>query len=63
MATHFGVRAVMLAERGQWGRMVSLNGTHFSDVPIAEAVQQLRRVDPAGSSVEVARAVGTSFGD
>jgi len=63
LATQFGVRAVILAEKGQWGRMVSLRGTHFSDVPIAEAVQQLRRVDPQGDSVEAARAVGTSFGD
>jgi phosphofructokinase-like protein len=63
LATHFGVHAVMLAERGQWGRMVSLRGTQFSDLPIAEAVQQLRRVDPAGTGVQAARAVGTSFGD
>ena len=63
LATHFGVRAVLLAEEGQWGRMVSLRGTQFSDLPIAEAVQQLRRVDPEGTGVQTARAVGTSFGD
>src|SRR5258706_6406265 len=27
LATHFGVRAVLLAEQGQWGRMVALRGT------------------------------------
>jgi 6-phosphofructokinase 1 len=63
LATHFGVRAVLLAEKNQWGRMVALQGTRFGDVPIAEAVGQLRRVDPLGENVMTARAVGTSFGD
>ncbi len=63
LATHFGIRAVMLAEQEKWGQMVALKGTHFSEVPIAEAVGQLRRVDPKGGSVMAARAVGTSFGD
>ncbi len=63
LATHFGVRAVMLAEEGKWGRMVSLVGTLFTDIPISEAVQLLRRVDPTGPNVQTARAVGTSFGD
>jgi len=63
LATHFGVRAVQLAAQGSWGRMVGLHGTRFGDVPIGEAVGQLRRVDPQGESVLAARAVGTSFGD
>ncbi len=63
LATHFGVRAVMLAEQNKWGIMVALKGTQFGEVPIREAVGQLRRVDPKGESVQVARAVGTSFGD
>jgi phosphofructokinase-like protein len=63
LATHFGVRAVMLAAQGKWGHMVALRGTQFGEVPISEAVGQLRRIDPKGESVRVARAVGTSFGD
>ena len=63
LATHFGVHAVMLAEQEKWGRMVSIRGTKFSDLPIAEAVEQLRRVDPKSDNVEAARAVGTSFGE
>jgi len=63
LATHFGVHAVILAEQGKWGQMVALHGTHFTQVPITEAISQLRRVDPHGGSVMAARAVGTSFGD
>jgi len=32
-------------------------------VPLAEAVQSLRRVDPDSEIVKVARSVGTRFGD
>jgi 6-phosphofructokinase 1 len=63
LATHFGVHAAELAEQKRWGRMINLRGTHFGDVAIAEAVSRLRRVDPEGEDVRVARAVGTSFGD
>lgn len=63
LATHFGVRAVELAAEGRWGQMVSLRGTQVGQLPIQEAVGQLRRVDPDGESVRAARAVGTSFGD
>jgi len=63
LATHFGAHAVELAARNHWGRMVNVRGTHFGDIPIAQAVNQLHRVDPTGEDVTVARSVGTSFGD
>lgn len=63
LATQFGVRALQLARDGKWGRMVSLKGTAYTDVPIETAVKQLRRVDPKGDGVAACRAVGVSFGD
>jgi phosphofructokinase-like protein len=63
LATRFGVHAVELAVQDLWGNMVSLRGTHFTHVPIKEAVSQLHRVEPNGEAVHAARAVGTSFGD
>ena len=63
LATHYGVKAVELASAGQWGQMVSLRGTQFSQVAIEDAVRQPRRVDPNGEEVRTARAVGMSFGD
>lgn len=63
LATHFGYTAVELAAAGQWGRMVSLQGTRFGSVDLSAAVGKLRRVDPLGTEVNAARAVGTVFGN
>jgi len=41
LATRFGVRAVELAVKGLWGRLVALRGTEITHVPISEAVQTL----------------------
>ena len=63
LATRFGVHAVDLAGESRWGQMVNIRGTHFGEIPIAQAVAQLRRVDPSGEEIRAARSVGTSFGD
>ena len=62
LATRFGVHAVELAVRGHWGQMVALHGTDITEVPIAQAVQSLRRVDPLGQDVQTALSVGSAFG-
>ena len=41
---------------------IALKGTEIVDVPIAEAVAHLKRVDPKGQEVRAAVSVGTSFG-
>ena len=43
--------------------MVSYQNDHIRDVPIADAVHCLKKVSPDGQMVEVARAIGISFGD
>jgi ATP-dependent phosphofructokinase / diphosphate-dependent phosphofructokinase len=63
LATRFGVEAVELIARGKFGEMVCLRAGEIESVPIDEAVGELRLVDPRGSMVRTARAVGITFGD
>lgn len=63
LATRFGVEAVHLLLKNQFGTMVALKGQDIVFVPLKEAVSQLRRVNPNSEEVLVAKAVGTSFGD
>src|SRR6202142_1196148 len=63
LATRFGVEAVELVARGEFGRMVCLRAGEIESVTLDEAVGELRLVDPKGSMVRTARAVGITFGD
>jgi phosphofructokinase-like protein len=63
LATRFGVKAVNLVKEGKFGRMVSYQHYEVQDVPIADAVHQLRLVDPSNQLIATARAVDISFGD
>jgi ATP-dependent phosphofructokinase / diphosphate-dependent phosphofructokinase len=44
LATRYGVAAVDLASKGEWGRMPSLQGAHIVDVLLDEAVSELKKV-------------------
>jgi 6-phosphofructokinase 1 len=46
LATRFGTAAVEAAHDGASGQMVALHGTAIERVPIADAVSQLKTVDP-----------------
>lgn len=63
LSTRFGVEAVELVARGEFGRMVSLRSGEIQSVPLEDAVGECRLVDPNGSMVRAARAVGITFGD
>ncbi len=63
LGTRYGVHAANCAAKGLRNVMVSLRGTQITEVPLAEAVEVLRRVDPESELVHVARSVGTRFGD
>ncbi len=63
LATRFGVAAVDLIAQGKFGKMVCLHNTRIEAVNIADAVGQLKTVDPHGQIVNTARAIGISFGD
>jgi 6-phosphofructokinase 1 len=63
LGTRFGVHAARCAAAGKRNVMVALKGTEVLDVPLAEAVRELRRVDPEGQLVATARSLGTRFGN
>ncbi|MEN9991161.1 MAG: hypothetical protein RLZZ224_863 [Verrucomicrobiota bacterium] len=63
LGVRFGVMAVKLAAEGRFGRMVSYQSYHVDSVPIEDAVDQLRLVDPNGEMVQAARSIGICFGD
>ncbi len=63
LATRLGRRAAELVAERRWGRMVCLDAGRITDVPIAEAVDRIKLVDPRGDLVMTARSVGVGFGD
>jgi phosphofructokinase-like protein len=63
LATRFGVAAVELAARGEFGRMVCLRAARVESVELAEALGVIKAVDPNGEMVTAARAIGICFGD
>lgn len=63
LATRFGVAAAKLLFAGKTKCMVALRGQTVVQVPLEDAVSELKKVDPAGEEVLQARAVGTCFGD
>ncbi len=46
LATRFGIHAVEMASRGEWGMMASLRGNRIVSVPLEEATAELKLVDP-----------------
>ena len=48
---------------GKLGAMVSYQNYEVSSVPIADAVDRIKLVQPDSQMVLTARAVGISFGD
>ena len=43
--------------------MVCLRNSRIESVDIAQAIGQLKTVDPNGQMVQMAKAIGISFGD
>ncbi|MEZ6067002.1 MAG: ATP-dependent 6-phosphofructokinase [Planctomycetaceae bacterium] len=63
LATQYGAHAVRLVVQRRFGEMVSYHPPEIHSVPIKEAVGKLSNVDPNGSAVQGARALGISFGE
>jgi ATP-dependent phosphofructokinase / diphosphate-dependent phosphofructokinase len=63
LATRFGGAAVVAVANAKWGHMVALQPPHIVTVPIAEALEQPRRVDLDHDVVQTARATGICLGD
>lgn len=63
LATRYGAAAVRLAAQGKFDRMVALHAGKIIDVPLSEAIAEVKRVDINGDAVVTARGMGISFGD
>jgi len=63
LATQYGAHAVRLVVEGRFGEMICYHPPLMDSVPIMEAVNRISRVDPHGSAVQAARALGMCFGD
>lgn len=63
LATMYGAHAVRLVIERRFGEMVYSDPPEIGSVSISRAVESLRTVNPDGSAVQAARAMGISFGD
>ena len=63
LATQYGSHAVRLIIEGCFGDMVCYQPPSMDNVPIMNSIDQLSQVDPQGSAVLAARALGIGFGD
>ncbi|MDG2224005.1 MAG: ATP-dependent 6-phosphofructokinase [Rubripirellula sp.] len=63
LSSQYGAHAMRLIVQKKFGKMVSHDPPHILSVPISEAVGALRTVDPGGSAVTTARAMGICLGD
>ncbi len=63
LSTRYGVSAVELLMQGKFGNMVTLKGDEMSYDSLENVIGQNKAVDPHGELVEIARAIGISFGE
>jgi len=62
LGSRFGVEAVELIRQGAFGQMVALKGQKIISVPVEQAINHLRLVDPDGQLVGTAEALGICCG-
>lgn len=63
LGTRYGVEAVELIAQGKFGEMVCLRGQEITSIPISEASNLQKLVDPNSQLVRIAKTVGISFGE
>jgi 6-phosphofructokinase 1 len=63
LATRFGARAVELARRGDFGKMVASHPPDIVPVSLGEVVGRTKTVPLGHDLIQTARAVGIAFGD
>ena len=62
LSTLYGAKAMDMILEGKFGYMASLHAFKMEEVKRADAIAQLKRVDPQGPEVKAALEVGMSFG-
>jgi 6-phosphofructokinase 1 len=55
LATRYGLGAIDMVHRGEWGNMAALRGNHIISIPLLEAISTNRKVDP--ELIEVANGI------
>jgi ATP-dependent phosphofructokinase / diphosphate-dependent phosphofructokinase len=55
LATRYGLGAIDMVHRGEWGRMAALRGNKIVSVPLADAIASNRKVD--ADMIEVANGI------
>jgi len=63
LATQLGAEAARLVMEESFGHMVALRGEEIQAVPLEQAINRLKLVDPGGQLVRNARSLGLVFGD
>ncbi len=63
LSSRFGVGAVELVARREFGRMVCLRGARIESTSLEEAVGVMKAVDPNDELVRTAKSLGIRFGD
>jgi 6-phosphofructokinase 1 len=63
LSTRFGVAVIENIEKGNFGKMICLNGNEIETVTLEEAVGNLKTVNPEGEHVKIAKNIGLEFGD
>lgn len=62
LSTLYGAKALDMVLDGKFGYMASFKNFQLGEVKIADAIAQLKRVDPNGEEVKAALEIGMSFG-
>jgi 6-phosphofructokinase 1 len=62
LGSRFGVKAMELIARQEYGSMVCLKGRDIGKVAIVDAIRQLKVVDPQGEMVNSAESLGIMLG-
>ncbi len=62
LSTKFGVAATELIAKNRFGEMVCLHNNKISSIPITDAINSLKLVEPDGDLVRTAESIGISFG-
>ncbi|MCL1817749.1 MAG: ATP-dependent 6-phosphofructokinase, partial [Spirochaetaceae bacterium] len=63
LATMFGTAAAELLYRGEYGKMVALEGTRVVSRPLEDIAGKLKTIPPDHPLIQTARSVGACFGD
>ena len=63
LSSQYGTHAVRLIVQKKFGKMVCSDPPDILSVPIEDAVNAIRTVDPHGSAVQTARGMGICLGD